>query len=171
MDDNKFWVGRVSIAGGTVVVGAFIIVVEELNRRSVVDAEIVVVGDVSKGTVVGDGVDDVADNVVEVVDVLNTVSVVVVLGTVEVVDGARIKIDVVVVGSGCVVVVLDDVGELVVDVTVVGVCSVVVVVLSHVSSVLLVVVVATGEVLVDRLYTTPAHHLFGSPQHTPVRKR
>jgi hypothetical protein len=67
--------------------------------------------------------------------------------------------------------VLDDVGELVVDVTVVGVCSVVVVVLSHVSSVLLVVVVATGEVLVDRLYTTPAHHLFGSPQHTPVRKR
>jgi hypothetical protein len=47
--------------------------------------------------------------------------------------------------------VLDDVGELVVDVTVVGVCSVVVVVLSHGSIVLLVVVVATGEVLVERL--------------------
>lgn len=131
--------------------------VEELSQTLldvvVVNRELVVVGDVVPGTeLVDSGTED--DTKLD-----DGVTVVVVLGTVEVVEVVDVVVvEVVVVDVGGVVVVVDDVGELVVDVTVVGVSSLVVVTRFHNPSVL------------SSRYGCP-HHLSGSPQHTPARNR
>lgn len=121
-----------------------IVVVEVVVVKLVVVVIVVEVVNIGGLVEVGEEVED--DSVEE-----NPSSVVVVLGTVEVEVG--IKVNVVVVGSGCVVVVLDDVGKLDVGGSVEtcgsleGVSLLVVVVFSHVST----VVDTTGAELVSNV--------------------
>lgn len=103
--------------------------------------ELVVVRDVVETIVFVDGKDDTANDVE--VDWLNTVPVVVVLGSVEVVKGGGVEVDVVVVSSGSVVVVLDDVVEYIV---VVG--GLVDLVVGHTTTVLLVVLLVVACITV-----------------------
>jgi len=139
------------VLGGTVATFA----IKDDGEVNVVGGEVVVVGDGLEGTELLDGLGDRDDVVVDVEDdsdAGNVVSVEVVVSSVEVVEAGRLVVDIVVVGSGCVVVVLDDVGETVVDDSVVSGSLLVVVVLSHVASVLLgsgSVVVTTSVVVVD----------------------
>ena len=117
------------------------------------DTELVVVRDVVETAVLvgrNDEGGDIGDDVGVNEDDGDTVLVV--FGSVEVVDSGRVEVDVVVVGSGCVVVVLDDVveGSVVsgkLGCTVVGGSVLVVVVSSHV----LIVLLGSGSVVVDEV--------------------
>ena len=153
------------VAGTPEAVGSLGLVVavgRRIDEKDVVfgGSELVVVGDVLETTELVDGITDVEDDGSEVdedgADVSDSddgVTVVVVLGSVKVVDSGSVEVDVVVVGSGCVVVVLDDVVEdcIVVDVlagSLVGGSLLVVVVSSHVVTVLLSVVDEAASVVV-----------------------
>lgn len=137
----------VSTNGASVGVGVIVVIVVAVGFIGGKGIELVVVRDFGERTEVLDCGGDTKDELVEVAGRVDGSSVVVVLSSVEVVNGGRVEVDVVVVGSGCVVVVLDDVGKLEVDVTLVGVGSLVVVVVSHVSMVLLVVEVVVKIVV------------------------
>lgn len=144
----------VSISGEVVVVEGIIATVETLSGgpettvvgEGFIGGKIVVVRDVVEPVVLVGRNDDVGEGSEEVgVKDDDEMTVVVVLGSVEVVNGGSVEVDVVVVSSGCVVVVLDDVVE---DSVVVGESLDVVV--CHTVTVLLVVscitVVDTGVV-------------------------
>jgi len=138
------------VFGGTVATFA----IKDDGEVNVVGGEVVVVGDGLEGTELLDGLGDRDDVVVDVEDdsdAGNVVSVEVVVSSVEVVEAGRLVVDVVVVGSGCNVVVLDDVGKtVVVDGSLVS--GSLLVVVCHVASVLLgsgSVVVTTSVVVVD----------------------
>ena len=144
----------VSISGEVVVVLGIIATVETLSGgpettvvgEGFIGGKIVVVRDVVEPVVLVGRNDDVGEGSEEVgVEDDDEMTVVVVLGSVEVVNGGSVEVDVVVVSSGCVVVVLDDVVE---DSVVVGESLDVVV--CHTVTVLLVVscitVVDTGVV-------------------------
>lgn len=155
-------VGREPVTG---VVGGRVVVV--------CLTELVVIRDVVEGTELLNSVDDgkEEDKSGGRVDVVTVVELV----PVKVVDGGKVVVDVVVVRSGSVVVVVNNVCELdvggrvdssrlvvdiievVVDGSLVSVGSVVVVVFAH------------APTLVARSYSQPGHHLFGSPQQIPAR--
>lgn len=110
----------VSISGEVVVVLGIIATVETLSGgpettvvgEGFIGGKIVVVGDVVEPVVLVGRNDDVGEGSKEVgVEDDDEMTVVVVLGSVEVVNGGSVEVDVVVVSSGCVVVVLDDVVE------------------------------------------------------------
>lgn len=187
------------VFGGTVATFA----IKDDGEVNVVGGEVVVVGDGLKGTELVNSVgnsDDVVVDVEDDSDAGNVVSVVVELCSVELVEAGRLVVDVVVVGSGCVVVLLDDVGKtLVVDGSLVS--GSLLVVVCHVVSVLLgsgSVVVTTSVVVVDTSvvvvvsstvvvvcavvgttisafasssYCIPCRHASGLPQQTPARRR
>lgn len=112
----------------------------------VVLAKLEVVRDVEETAELLDGITDVDDDCTGNSEEEDGISVVVVLGSVDV---AGFEVDVVVVGSGCVVVVMDDVGKFcVVDGSLVGGSVLVVVVSSHVVTVLLSVVDVASSVVV-----------------------
>lgn len=151
--------------------------------------ELVVVGDVFEGAELLDCVTDVAEDSTEVdddctdgSDGIDWISVVVVLGSVEVVNGGSVEVDVVVVSSGCVVVVLDDVVE---DSVVVGesldvvVCHTVTVLLGSGTVVVLVsvdevvasvVVVGSGSVVLVVLDVLVAADVVGWMGETDVSR-
>lgn len=191
-DGRGIWARVVEVDASTTLTGGSAGIVEgeteppgdvgEGEGRVVV-GKLKVVGDIGKGTEVDDGIKDTEDDTVG----NNDVPVVVVLNTVVVVKGGRIKVDVVVVGSGLVVVVLDDVGELCVDGGISGWIVVVddEVVVDEISNGSLVggatVVVISVPVVVEvvvhaatlavRSYCQPVRHASGFPQHTPARNR
>lgn len=140
-----------AVVGGTVAAVVWEIVVAD-GRIEGRGEEVVLFGDVVETAELLDGVNNTVEDDEDVVvdgsveaDEDDGLSVVVVLCSVEVVDSGRVVFDVVVVSSGCVVVVLDDIVE---DSVVVGKSLNVVV--GHTSTVLLVVscitVVDTGTV-------------------------
>ena len=191
-DGRGIWARVVEVDASTTLTGGSAGIVEGETETTgdvgegesrVVLGKLKVVGDVGKGTEVDDGIKDTDDDTVG----NNDVSVVVVLNTVVVVKGGRIKVDVVVVRSVLVVVVLDDIGELCVDGGISGWILVVddEVVVDEVSdgslvggaSVVVVSVPAVVEVIVHaatlavKLYCQPVTQLSGSPQQIPARRR
>lgn len=116
----------VSISGEVVVVAGGIATVETFSggpettvvAKGFIGGKVVVVGDTVEPVVLVGRNDDVGKGSEELgVDDDDEMTVVVVLGSVDVVKGGSVEVDVVVVSSGCVVVVLDDVVE---DCVVVG---------------------------------------------------